>query len=149
MKKDRHEMIIQIIKNSAVETQEELMLRLRDAGCNVTQATVSRDIKELQLVKVVGKDGKYKYAVSHHTEMRSAVKFKNILKETVIRCDYAENIVVLKTYAGMAQAAAAAIDSLQMTEIVGSVAGDDTILIVLRTKEIAREFFANYEGIII
>ncbi len=145
MKKARHEKIIQIIDNHDIETQEELMECLKREGVAVTQATISRDIKELQLVKVASKNGSYKYAVSGHLGTKSVMKFKSILKETIVSVDHAENIVVLRTYSGMAQAAAAAVDAMSVPEIVGSVAGDDNIIVVMRTKENAEEFCASYK----
>lgn len=148
MKQNRHERIIEIIHAHDIETQDELLEKLKEDGFEVTQATISRDIKQLQLVKVAGQDGHYKYAVSQHSGTKTALKFKTILKETVVKVDYAQNIVVLKTYSGMAQAAAAAIDALQMQDIVGSVAGDDTILIVMRSSEIAGDFTEKYKELL-
>ena len=148
MKQNRHDRIIEIINANDIETQDELLAKLREDGFDVAQATISRDIKHLQLVKVAGHDGHYKYAVSQHSGTKTALKFKTILKETIVRADYAQNIVVLKTYSGMAQAAAAAIDSLQMQDIVRSVAGDDTILIVMRSDEIARDFTEKYKELL-
>lgn len=148
MKQNRHERIIEIINSCDIETQDELLEKLKLDGFEVTQATISRDIKQLQLVKVAGHDGHYKYAVSQHSGTKTALKFKTILKETVIKVDYAENIVVLRTYAGMANAAAAAVDVLQIQDIVGSVAGDDTIMIVMRSREIAKDFAEKYKELL-
>lgn len=148
MKQNRHERIIDIINSCDIETQDELLDKLKLDGFEVTQATISRDIKQLQLVKVAGQDGHYKYAVSQHSGTKAALKFKTILKETVIKVDYAENIVVLRTYSGMANAAAAAVDVLQVSDIVGSVAGDDTIMIVMRSKEVARDFAEKYKELL-
>ena len=148
MKQNRHERIIEIINSCDIETQDELLEKLKVDGFKVTQATISRDIKQLQLVKVAGQDGHYKYAVSQHSGTKTALKFKTILKETVLKADYAENIVVLRTYPGMANAAAAAIDALQLQDIVGSVAGDDTILVVMRSREIAHDFAEKYKELL-
>ena len=148
MKDNRQSAILDIIRKHPITTQDELLTRLRERGMHATQATISRDIKQLQLVKVAGQDGHYKYAVSQHSGTKTALKFKTILKETIVKVDYAQNIVVLKTYSGMAQAAAAAIDALQMTDIVGSVAGDDTILIVMRSSEIAGDFTEKYKELL-
>ena len=145
MKQNRHERILEIINSCDIETQDDLLEKLKVDGFDVTQATISRDIKQLQLVKVAGDDGHYKYAISQHSGTKTAMKFRTILKETIIRVDYGENIVVLKTYAGMAQAACAAIDALQLSDIVGSVAGDDTILIVMRSTQIAQDFSEKYK----
>jgi len=146
MKSLRHGKILEIIAEHDVETQEELTEYLRNEGFAVTQATVSRDIKALRLIKIsAGTDGgenRYKYAVNRAGE-DSAVpeaKFRTILGHAIVNTDYAGNLVVLKTYAGMAQASAAAIDSMSIDNILGTVAGDDTILIVMRTEVEASEF---------
>lgn len=144
MKRNRHTKILEIIASRDVETQEQLIDLLKEDGFSVTQATVSRDIKDLKLVKVAGKNGAYKYAVSGEDGARPAAKFHNIMKETVTSIDHSGNIVVIKTYAGMAAAAAASIDSLKLNEILGSLAGDDTILLVMRSESAANEFSANF-----
>ena len=138
MKKDRHTRILELIEANAVETQDQLIDLLRADGMTVTQATVSRDIKDLKLVKIAEKGGKYIYTRPKTTDERPSAKFHNIMKETVISVDYAVNIVVIKTYPGMAGSAAAAIDSLHHTGVVGSIAGDDTIMIVSRNEECAQ-----------
>lgn len=136
MKSKRHAQIINFIQNNNIETQEELTALLKDSGFDTTQATVSRDIKELKLVKVPDDNGRYKYAVkSQEDEIRVSVKFKTILEETVIRIDVSTSIVVIKTFPGMAQAAASAIDNMNWSEIVGTIAGDDTIFVALRTSD--------------
>ncbi len=143
MKLQRHNRIIEIISDNNIETQEELISKLRESGTDVTQATVSRDIKELGLIKTATKDNHYKYALpqsAHSDSGHISAKFRNIIRETIIKADYANNLVVLKTYAGMAQAAAAAVDGMGWNDIVGSIAGDDTVLCVMRTDEKAREF---------
>ena len=142
---ERQEKILEIIDKHEVETQEELISHLIAAGVPVTQATVSRDIKELRLVKVStgGAQTKSKYAANslrNEIDSRLTDKFKNILSEMVIKINYAGNIVVLKTYSGMAQAACAAIDSLEIPDIVGSLAGDDTIFLVMTTENDASDF---------
>ena len=143
MKNNRHERLISIIENNDVETQEELAELLRVDGINVTQATVSRDIKKLKLVKIMTRSGKCKY-VTYNERLRDMDdKFLIIFRESYLSCDHAANIVVVKTLAGMAQAAAAAIDSLEMNEIVGTIAGDDTIMMVCRTESIAENIFGK------
>ncbi|MBQ9117566.1 MAG: arginine repressor [Clostridia bacterium] len=144
MKQNRHSKILEIISQNDVETQEQLIDLLKANGVSVTQATVSRDIKDLKLVKVAGKHGAYKYAQTVDDSARPAAKFHNIMKETVTTVDHAENIVVIKTYPGMAGSAAAAIDSLHHTGIVGSIAGDDTIMLVMRTKDVAAAFAEEF-----
>ncbi len=136
MKAKRHTQIVEIIKQFDIETQEELTNKLKEKGFDVTQATVSRDIKELKLVKVPDDNGMYKYAVKQaNSEIRVSAKFKTILEETVLRVDVSTSIVVIKTFPGMAQAAASAIDNMNWGEIVGTIAGDDTIFVALRTTD--------------
>ncbi len=137
MKAQRHAKIIDIIAKYNIETQEELTSLLRDSGFDTTQATVSRDIKELKLVKIPGENSRYKYAVkaSHEEEIKLSAKFRTILEETVLRIDVSTSIVVIKTFPGMAQAAASAIDNMNWGEIVGTIAGDDTIFVALKTSE--------------
>ena len=147
MRSLRHEKILEIISKYDVETQEELTERLKKEGFAVTQATVSRDIKALRLIKTSadtdGNENRYKYAVNKcgdDTQGIPEAKFRTILGHAIVSTDYAGNLVVLKTYAGMAQASAAAIDSMSIENILGTVAGDDTILIVMRTEAEAADF---------
>ena len=136
MKSGRHEKILEIISEYPVETQDELMKRLRDTGYKATQATISRDIKELRLVKTLGDNGKYRYvAPSGSSDIRS--KFIGIFGNSVLSIDNAQNIVVVKTLSGTANAVCAALDSLDNTVVVGTIAGDDTIFIACRTQESA------------
>lgn len=148
MKKRRQSKILELIKNYNIETQEELTERLRGEGFDVTQATASRDIRELNLVKVSAGGNSYKYAESSKDDMKISVKYRNILKETLVSVDFACNMIVLKTYSGMAQAAAAAIDNMGWSEIVGSVAGDDTIIMVMRSDESARDFYSKFNDLL-
>lgn len=148
MKINRHRKILEIIQKYSIETQDELIARLRESGIAVTQATISRDIRDLKLVKIACDDGenKYKYAVSSGEESRISAKYRNIIRETVIKVDSADNIVVLKTYPGMAQAAAAAIDGMSWGDIVGSIAGDDTIFVLMRERESALELAEKFRN---
>ena len=134
MKIKRHSKIIELINTYDIETQEELAQRLEDSGFVVTQATVSRDIRDLKLSKVVYGDGKQKYSLMPKQDGISE-KYLKILKEAFISMDMAQNILVLKTVSGMAMAVAAALDSLQMSEIVGCIAGDDTIMAARRSVD--------------
>ncbi|MBE6705411.1 MAG: arginine repressor [Ruminococcaceae bacterium] len=152
MKSLRHGKILEIITKYDVETQEELTEYLKKEGFAVTQATVSRDIKALRLIKTAagthGNENKYKYAVNKNGDDSSGVpeaKFRTILDHSLVSSDHAGNLVVLKTYAGMAQASAAAIDSMNIDNILGTIAGDDTILIVMRTENEAAEFVRKIE----
>lgn len=148
MKKRRQSKILELINKYNIETQEELTEKLREEGYMVTQATASRDIRELNLVKVAVDGNSYKYAESHKEDIKISVKYKNILKETLVNVDYACNSIVLKTYSGMAQAAAAALDNMGWNEIVGSVAGDDTVLLVMRSDESAKDFYERFNTLI-
>ena len=136
MKLSRHTKILDLIAKYSIDTQEELARRLADSGYNVTQATVSRDIKDLKLVKVLGDNGVYKYVQSGGRENNSADKnFNSILVSSVINIEFAINIVVIKTHSVMAQAVGFVIDSLGFDEIIGCVAGDDTLLCVTKTEK--------------
>lgn len=139
MKYSRHAKILELIEKYKIETQEELADRLKDVGMDVTQATISRDIKELRLIKVMNGEGRYRYAPVSHTEGTINNRLLTIFTESFISCDYANNIVVVKTLPGMAQASASAVDSLKWTDIVGTIAGDDTLMIVCRAEKIAEE----------
>ncbi|NLY68235.1 MAG: arginine repressor [Clostridiales bacterium] len=148
MKSTRHRKILEIIQEYPIETQDELISKLREVGIAVTQATISRDIRDLKLVKIAcdGGQNKYRYAVSTSDEARISAKYRNIIRETVVKVDYADNIVVLKTYPGMAQAAAAAIDGMNWGDIVGSIAGDDTIFVLVRERETALELADKFRS---
>ena len=147
-KQNRQGLILDIISENTVETQEQLIEKLAEAGYPVTQATISRDIRELRLTKVACGFGVYKYVVSTQESHSHSAKYLNILKETVTSVDHAGNIVVVKTYAGMAQAAAAALDSMGWTEIIGSIAGDDTIMLVVRSVDASRVFSSELSGLL-
>jgi len=135
MKKVRHKAIVDIIKKYNVETQEELAGYLKDAGFIVTQATVSRDIRELKLSKVPIGGSRQKYVIIRHDESHMEDKFIRVLKDGFVSMDMAQNILVVKTVSGMAMAVAAAIDSMKFHEVVGCIAGDDTIMVAVRTTE--------------
>lgn len=135
MKKSRHGKIVELIENHNIETQDELADRLKEAGFQVTQATVSRDIRELKLSKIPTGDGKQKYVVLKQDDSHLGEKYIRVLRDGFASMDMAQNILVIKTVSGMAMAVAAAIDAMKMKEIVGSIAGDDTIMIAIRTVE--------------
>ncbi|SHJ58992.1 transcriptional regulator, ArgR family [Clostridium cavendishii DSM 21758] len=139
MKSKRHSKIIEIINTKAVETQEELAEELKNAGFDVTQATVSRDIKTLKLIKAQGADGKYKYIAIETEKNDITNKLTNIFHNTVLHVERVDKIVVVKTITGSANAAAEAIDILNLGDIAGTIAGDNTIFILARTKETADE----------
>ncbi|MGO1368801.1 MAG: arginine repressor [Senegalia sp. (in: firmicutes)] len=127
----RQSKIIDVINNNEIETQEELANFLRDSGIEVTQATVSRDIKELRLVKVMGKTGKYKYASMNQNQDGITERLSNIFKNSIISIKVAGHILVLKTIPGAAQISASAIDNLNIKEVIGTIAGDDTIFVAI------------------
>ena len=134
MKKKRHDKILEIIKEYEIDTQGDLAQMLRESGFNVTQATVSRDIRELGLVKVTASGGKQKYQAAKPVNEQKN-RLIRVLKDSVQSVDQAQNILVIKTGSGMAMAAAAALDHLEFPEVVGSIAGDDTIMAAVRTSE--------------
>lgn len=138
MKRTRHAKILEVIKKNEVETQEELAARLREAGFNVTQATVSRDIRELKLSKVPAHGGKQKYAALRQDDGYPGDKYVRALRDGYVSMDMAQNILVIRTVSGMAMAAAAALDELKFEEVVGCIAGDDTIFAAVRTVEETR-----------
>ncbi len=135
MKKNRHNEIIELIETYEIETQEELAERLKKAGFQVTQATVSRDIRELHLSKIPCGRGKQKYVLLRQDESQLSDKYIRVLSDGFVSMDMAQNILVIKTVAGMAMAVAAALDAIKFKEIVGSIAGDDTIMVAVRTTE--------------
>ena len=135
MKKDRHGKIIELIERYDIETQEELADRLRQEGYQVTQATVSRDIRALKLSKISNGKGHQKYIAFHQDEAHMGDRYIRVLKEGYVSMDLAQNLLVMKTVSGMAMAVAAAIDALKLEEIVGCIAGDNTIMIATRSQE--------------
>lgn len=138
MKQSRHEKIVELIEANEIETQEELAERLKEAGFAVTQATVSRDIRQLHLSKVSASNGRQKYAILRQDDGRLWDKYVRVLKDGFVSMDMAQNILVIKTVSGMAMAVAAAVDAMRFQEIVGSIAGDDTIMMAVRSVEDTR-----------
>ena len=135
MRLSRQNKILEIIKTNEVETQDQLLALLRDAGYSVTQATVSRDIRELQLIKGQSKDGKYKYIAGNYDNRPISDRFIKIFRETTLSYAVAQNLIVVKTLSGCSGAAAEAIDCLSLDHIVGSIAGDNTLLVIVDTEE--------------
>ena len=141
MKNDRQTKIMEIIEREAIDTQEQLQQRLQEMGISCTQATISRDIKQLHLIKEPIGQGKYRYAISvQRNKLNVADKLRTIFRESIISVDFAQNLVVVKTMSGLANAAAAALDSMNIPYMLGSLAGDDTALLVMRDNESARSF---------
>ena len=147
MKSKRQAKILEIIEDQNIETQEELTALLLQAGFKVTQATVSRDIKELQIIKIADDKGGYKYASAFTDKTGVKARYTRIIIETVISADYANNLVVVKTFSGMAQAAGAAIDAMELEETLGSIAGDDTIMCAVRTVEDTAALMQRLRGL--
>lgn len=135
MKIARHSKIIDLINQHDIETQEELAERLQEAGFRVTQATVSRDIRELKLMKIAKAGGGSKYTVMESRNTHSNEKYIRVLKDAFVSMEMAQNILVIKTASGMANAAGAALDSMNWREVVGCIAGDDTIACINRTVD--------------
>lgn len=140
MKKNRHEAILSLITQQDIGTQEELMQKLNDLGYKVTQATVSRDIKHLKLIKTPVSSGQYKYSCVNNESEDFSGKYYSILSHSVTSVDYAGNMAVVKCYAGMANAACAAMDNLDIENVVGTLAGDDTIFVLCRNEQSASDF---------
>lgn len=150
MKKSRHQKIKELVEQYDIETQEELADKLKEAGYAVTQATVSRDIRELKLSKVPLGDGRQKYTILIHSDHYLSDKYIRVLKDGFVSMDTAQNILVVKTVSGMAMAVAAALDAMKLREIVGSIAGDDTIMIAVRTvkdtEAVTEQIYSVLEG---
>ena len=135
MKTKRQTKILELIQKHDIETQEELSDYLRREGYQVTQATVSRDIRELKLTKIAMDNGRQRYAVLSDADTGMAERLVRVLREGFVSMDYAGNILVIKTVSGMASAVGAAVDAIKLSEIIGSIAGDDTLMCVIRTEE--------------
>lgn len=135
MKVNRHAKIVELVNKYSIETQEELAELLNAEGYKVTQATVSRDIRDLKLTKVQAENGKQKYVALKTTQSELAEKYVRILKDGFVSMGMAQNILVIKTVSGMAMAVAAAIDEMNWSEVVGCIAGDDTIFCAIRSDE--------------
>lgn len=137
MKRNRQEKLLELISRYEIDTQDELIARLRDCGFEVTQATISRDIRELKISKMMTGKGSYRYVLPKQTASGAGQKFSTALIDSIVSVDSACNIVVIKTYPGLANAVAVGIDNLNFSQILGCVAGDDTIMIATRDYESA------------
>lgn len=142
MKSKRQEEILRLIEAREIETQEQMLDGLKECGIKATQATISRDIKELNLVKQSTPGGVSRYVVSQARQLHHGFssRLRTIFKESVTSYDVAQNIVVVKTMPGLASAAGAALDGMEIEGLVGSLAGDDTVLMIMRTSQLAEEF---------
>ena len=149
MKSQRQAKILEIISNKDVETQEQLLAELQDAGFRGTQATISRDIKELRIVKELTSLGSYRYTTSaNELSGTFSARLNTIFRECVVKYDYAQNIVVIHTLPGLASAAATAIDAMSMGTVMGSLAGDDTVMIVMRDTNAAASFCTEIKNLL-
>lgn len=148
MKVARHEKIKELIQQYDIDTQEELASRLNEAGFKVTQATVSRDIRALKMMKVTGKDGKSRYVILQELPTEMGEKYTRVLHDALLTIDQGQNILVIRTVPGMAMGVAAALDALNWEEILGSIAGDDTVMCVARTLEEASSVAESLKSIL-
>ena len=146
MKPNRQAKILELIAERDIETQEQLLGALEACGFATTQATISRDIKELRLIKELGPNGTYRYSAAKQLEHSSSAKLNSIFKQCVVACDHAQNIVVIKTMPGMASAACSAIDAMGSDDVVGTLAGDDTAFLLLRDNASASALCSEIRG---
>ncbi len=150
MKNQRQSKILEIISNQNVETQEQLLAALQKEGFRGTQATISRDIKELRIVKELTSFGTYRYAAAGN-EMENSTfsdRMNTIFRECVVGLDYAQNIIVIRTLPGLASAAGSALDAMNLNAVVGTLAGDDTVMVVMRDNNAAAVFCGEIKGLI-
>ncbi len=148
MRYSRQNKILELITNNEIETQEKLASMLRAQGFNVTQATISRDIKELQLVKVLSPNGKYKYAVSTQQDTPISDRFVKIFRETITGFSSAKNLIIIKTLSGCGAAAGEAIDNIGLPHLVGSIAGDNTLLVVIDDDSNVEEILSIFNNML-
>lgn len=148
MKKNRQAIIAKLIEENVISTQEDLLARLLDAGVNVTQATVSRDIKEMHIVKHPASSGEYKYCLPASGPEENSGKYMSILIGSAVCTDIAMNTVVLKCHVGTAQAACAALDSMGLQNVAGTLAGDDTIFILCYSEEAAAKIKRKLDSLL-
>lgn len=147
MRLSRQNKILELIKTNEVETQDQLMSLLKAAGYNVTQATVSRDIRELQLIKGQTRDGRYKYVSGNYDERPISERFIKIFRETTLSYESAQNLIVVKTLSGCSGAAGEAIDCLSLDHIVGSISGDNTLLVIVDSEENVPAVISKFDDI--
>lgn len=148
MRYSRQNKIIELITNHEIDTQEKLVTMLRECGYEVTQATISRDIKELQLVKSLTASGKYKYTVHKSQDLPVSERFVKIFRETITSVNASSNIIVVKTLSGCANAAGEAIDTSNFEHIIGSLAGDNTLLLIADSPDNVPKILADFENML-
>ena len=147
MKQNRHQKIAELVSRYEIETQEELAEKLKEAGFSVTQATISRDIRQMNLSKLPAGNGRQKYVIlKQEHELLSDNKYIRVLRDGFVSMDMAQNILVMRTVAGMAMAVAAALDAIHFGEVVGCIAGDDTIMIAVRSAEDTKILMEKNQG---
>ena len=149
MRYSRQNKILELIANNEIETQEKLAIMLKEAGFEVTQATISRDIKELQLIKILSSSGRYKYAIGMTMESPISDRFVKIFRETITSFASAGNLVIIKTLSGCGPAAGEAIDSIGLSHVVGSIAGDNTLLLIVDDQENVEELLNVFNDMLI
>ncbi len=149
MRYSRQNKILELIANNEIETQDKLAALLKGEGFDVTQATISRDIKELQLIKVLSSSGKYRYAVSTHQDAPISDRFVKIFRETITSFASAQNLIVVKTLSGCGPAAGEAVDCIGLPHVVGSIAGDNTLLIIVDHEENVDEILSLFNDMLI
>lgn len=147
MKEKRQSKIKEIIESKNIETQDELLAELASAGFSTTQATISRDIRELKLTKISDGNGKQKYTIIQNTDTDVMKKYHQVLSAGVLTMDYAENMIVIRTVSGMAMAVAAALDNMNIQGFMGCIAGDDTIFCVARSNAFCKEIIADIKKV--
>lgn len=149
MKSQRQAKIMEIISNKNVETQEQLQIELQNEGFRCTQATISRDIKDMRIVKELTSMGTYRYTTSgNEIGGTFTSRLNTIFRECVVSCDYAQNIIVIRTLPGLASAAGSAIDAMNMSAVVGTLAGDDTVMVVMRDNNTAAAFCGEIKNLV-
>ena len=148
MKVSRQAKILEIIEKYEIETQDDLALKLKEEGFNVTQATISRDIREMKLTKIATENGKQKYSVIKGSDAELSERLIRVFRDAVVKLDYSQNMIVIKTLNGMGMAVAVAVDNIQSNDILGSIAGDDTVFCVARSHNQAVEFIQKLSRIV-
>lgn len=145
MKQRRQAKIIEIVENNDIETQDELLTKLTEAGFNTTQATISRDIRDINLTKVSVAGGRQKYALGKSAGRESINSYKQVLSTCILSMEAAENLIVIKTVSGMAMAVGAALDNLSINGLMGCIAGDDTLFLAVRSRELVKFVITTIE----
>lgn len=147
MKETRQKKIKEIIESKDIETQDDLLSELEKNGFHITQATISRDIREMKITKISDGKGKQKYTMLKNNNTEIEKKYHKVLSAGILSIDYADNLVVIRTVSGMAMAVAAALDNMELAGLMGCIAGDDTIFAAVRSKEFCKEIIANIKKV--